>query len=82
VISGEVQNIDRDFYTQTAYLTLDCGILTFIDLVWCYFNWGSESQFVGVEIGDVVSVRGERIGKTWCVRYFGRSGTAGELHIC
>jgi len=66
-ISGEVKGMDRDFITQTAYLKLDCGVLTWVDLVWCYFNWGSESEFVGVETGDVVSVRCACIGKTWCL---------------
>jgi len=60
-VSGEVKYIANVY--GAAYLTLDCGVLTYVDLVWCYFDLAHESQLVPIRIGDGVSVRDACIGK-------------------
>ena len=60
-VSGEIDQIERDPITGNLYLTLDCGFFPW-DRVWCYFDEADESLLIPVEIGDIVSVRGECIG--------------------
>jgi hypothetical protein len=60
-VSGEVKNIDNVY--GAAYLTLDCGVYTYVDLVWCYFDVAYQSQLVTIRVGDIVSVRGLCVGK-------------------
>jgi len=60
-VSGEVKDIDNVY--GAAYLTLDCGVFTYVDLVWCYFDLAHQSQLVPIRTGDLVSVRGACIGK-------------------
>jgi hypothetical protein len=60
-VSGEVKDIGNVY--GAAYLTLDCGVFTYVDLVWCYPDLAHESQLVPIRKGDLVSVRGLCIGK-------------------
>lgn len=61
-VSGKVKQIDRVPFTGAAYLTLDCGLIPYIDRVWCYFNKADESLLMQINIGDLVTVRGEGAG--------------------
>jgi len=65
-VSGKVKEIARDPLNDMAYLTLNCGRYLLLDCrflpstrVWCYFDRADESLFTPIEIGDIVSVRGE-----------------------
>ncbi len=60
-VSGEVKDIDNIY--GAAYLTLDCGVFTYVDLVWCYFDLVHQSKLVPIRTGDLVSIRGLCIGK-------------------
>ena len=61
VVSGAVDGIGRDILSNDkAYLRMNCGWITD---VWCYFDEAYESQLVPVDEGDLVSVRGECMGK-------------------
>lgn len=60
-VSGIVKDVDNIY--GAAYLTLDCGVFTYDNLAWCYFDLAHQSQLVPIRVGDLVSVRGLCIGK-------------------
>jgi len=60
-VSSTVDGIGRDFLSNNkAFLRMNCGWITD---VWCYFDEAYESQLVSADEGDLVSVRGECMGK-------------------
>ena len=60
-VSSTVDGIGRDILNNNkAFLRMNCGWITD---VWCYFDEAYESQLVSVGEGDLVSVRGECMGK-------------------
>ena len=60
-VSSIVDGLGRDILNKNkAFLRMNCGWITD---VWCYFDEAFESQLVPVEEGDLVSVRGECMGK-------------------
>ena len=59
-VSSQVDGVGRDVFNGKSFLRMNCGWITD---VWCYFDEAFESQLVPVEEGDLVSVRGECMGK-------------------